>query len=59
MPPSTSMRLAGDVAAGVGGEEQQRAVEVAGRAGAAERDAFAQVFDPAWVFVQRAVLLRS
>ncbi len=48
--------LAGDVAAGFRGEEDDGAVEVVGGAGAAERDAFDERADPGLVFVEDLVL---
>ena len=48
--------MAGDVGGGLAGEEEESAVEVAGFAGSAERDAFAEVIDPACVVVHDAVL---
>src|SRR5262249_45446246 len=38
--------------------QEERAVEVAGSAGAAEGDSLAQVFDPVGVFVEGAILSR-
>src|SRR5262245_11548334 len=48
--------LAGDVGAGVGGEEDNGAFEVGRLAGAFERDAVAEIFDPFFIFVHDGVL---
>src|ERR1035441_8606007 len=48
--------LAGDVGAGVGGQEDDRAFEVLRLAGALERDAVGEVFDPFLVFIHDSIL---
>src|ERR1051326_6106553 len=48
--------LAGDVGAGVGGEENRRAFEVGWLAGAFEGDAAAEVLKPFFIFVHDGVL---
>jgi len=49
--------LAGDVAAGLRGEEDDGAVEVVRLAGTLDGNAFSEIFDPFGVFVHDLVLL--
>src|SRR5258708_38502267 len=48
--------LAGDVAAGFGGEEDDGAVEIVRFAGTFDWNAFAEIFDPLGVFVHDFIL---